>query len=826
MTTANIISSPHSEPNSRLTLSLLLGFLISGVLALAPILALAAGMMLFGFTPKSFAFFSLPPRPGNAPQWVIGLSILLIAVLLQAAVFLPVWAATRRRPAWEPLHAITASLLLASLYLFGWNLAGLPFEEQSVFPSLIRLLLAAVFLGWIFHPLHRQAPARFAKSTTSTLLLAIGAAALLLLPWGILGALGSIQDTLAALVTALAYGVGEEILLRGVVAALVARATGRPRIGFLAGILIGLAMQPGYMLPLGDWVTVFRLFNTVAVALLASELAARGSLGAAILVHSAFEFGFPAWVDGRMEFSLPHPAALESLGLVFLLGLFFIAVRMISHWVPKAQPAAFRLSAAGAFAVIALAGSSAAYAAWGHPGFTNEGFLIVFREQADLSSAQSIPGRTGRIAYIYQALTATAARVQAPVRAELERLGLEYRPHYLINMIEVRGGTGRMAAFAARADVQEVVPNPNVRMANYNESMDLLALPIPGQGVEWNITAVGAPSVWERGVDGSGIVVAVADTGVDWVHPALQSKYRGVADGAGSHDYNWYDPWDETPAPWDDVGHGTYTLGTVVGEDGTENRIGMAPGAKWIACRNMRSGLGNPGMYIACMEFFLAPFPIGGDPFREGRPELAPHVVNNSWGCPEREGCGAQTLAPALRILHLAGIMMIAAAGNDGPACATAGDPPANSAVVFTVGASDESDTLAFFSSRGPAADVVKPDITAPGWMVRSAIPGGKYTISAGTSIAAPHVTGAVALLWSAFPELVGDIDRTQDLLRRSANPVTIAQVCGVLEEQGTPCLCGGDSGTAVPNNSYGSGILNVDAAYEEMVFPDTMAIP
>jgi subtilisin family serine protease len=304
---------------------------------------------------------------------------------------------------------------------------------------------------------------------------------------------------------------------------------------------------------------------------------------------------------------------------------------------------------------------------------------------------------------------------------------------------------------------------------------------------------------------------------VDWTHPALQSKYRGFADGAGSHDYNWYDPWDDTPAPWDDVGHGTYTLGTVLGEDGTDNRIGMAPGAKWIACRNMRYGIGNPGMYLSCMEFFLAPFPIGGDPFHDGRPELAPHVINNSWGCPEREGCGASTLAPAFRILRAAGIMMVAAAGNEGSACETAGDPPANSGDVFTVGAIDDLDQLAFFSSRGPAGGILKPDITAPGWLVRSSVPGKKYTISAGTSIAAPHVTGAVALLWSAFPELIGDIDRTEEILRRSADPVTAAQVCPVMENQGTPCLCGGDTPSAVPNNSYGYGILNVDAAYEEL---------
>ncbi len=799
----------------RLAISILLGILLSGWLALTPVLALAGGMRLFEYIPESFSYFSLVPRAGNLPQPVIGLFISLLSFLLQGAVFLPVWWATRKRPGGKILHAVTGGLVVTAFYLLGWALAGLPFPEHSIIPSVIRLLLAVVALGIVFRPLERSAPAGLGKPDASTLLLAAGAAILLLLPWMIFGALGSIGDTLAASVQALSYGAGEELLLRGIITALLVRATGRPRLGFLMGILIGLAMQTGYMLPLGDWLSIFRLFNTIAVGLLATELAVRGSLWGAILVHTAFEFGFPAWVDGRMEFSLPHPAALESLGLVFLLGVIFAAVRIASKVFAKLQSASLRISVTAAFAVIALAGSSVGYAGWGHPGFTEDGFLIVFREQADVSAAQSIPDRTQRIAFIYQSLTATAERVQAPLRAELDRLGLEYRPHYLINMIEVRGRADLMARFAGRPEVREVLRNPNVRMLNYNETMDLLALPLTGNGVEWNIAAVGAPAVWEQGVDGSGIVVAGADTGVDWTHPALRSKYRGLSEGAASHDYNWYDPWDNTSAPWDDVGHGTYTLGTVVGEDGTENRIGMAPGAKWIACRNMRYGIGNPGAYLSCMEFFLAPFPLGGDPFRDGRPELAPHVINNSWGCPEREGCGAATLAPAFHILHAAGIMMVAAAGNDGPACATAVDPPANSGDVFTVGASEKGGGLAFFSSRGPAGGILKPDIAAPGWLVRSSIPGGKYTISAGTSISAPHVTGAVALLWSAFPELIGDIDRTEDILRRSALPVTVGQACAVMQKQGTPCLCGGDSLSVVPNNSFGAGILRVDAAYQ-----------
>ena len=812
-------TQPYERPafNNIRILSLILGIFIAGWLALAPFLALIGGMILFQYIPASFAEFTLVPRPGILPAPAIGLIIAFASFLLQAVVFFPLWLGTRKRANWEPLHAIAGGLLATSLYLLAWSLAGLPFSGQSVWPSVIRIILTSILLLVWLLPIRRSAPAGLGRPSASTLLLALGAAAVLLLPWLVLGALGTVPQTLSALVQAFSYGAGEELLLRALIPTLLVRATGRPRLGFLLGLLIGLAMQPGYILPLGDWTSLFRLFNTVAVGLLATELAARGSLWPAVLVHAAFEFGFPAWVDPRMEFALPHPAAVESLGLMVLLVLILFSVRLLANWAAKKQSIALRLSVSGGFAILALAGSAISYTAVGHPGFAADGFLIVFREQADLQKAASISGRTQRIGYVYQTLVQTAERVQAPARAELERLGIKYRAHYLIDMIEVQGRSDQMPAFAARPEVKEVILNPNVRMSNYVESMDLMAINSPGQGVEWNIAAVGAPQVWAKGVTGAGIVVAGADTGADWTHPALQSKYRGWEGGKAQHDYNWYDPWDGSDAPWDDIGHGTYTLGLAVGGDGESNQIGMAPGAQWIACRNMRNGIGNPGAYISCMEFFLAPFPRGGDPFHDGRPDLAPDVINNSWGCPSREGCRADTLNIALQNLKAAGIMMVAAAGNDGPACGTSGDPPANSGAVFTVGASDQNNALAFFSSRGPISGLIKPDITAPGSMVRSSVPGGKYTSAFGTSAASPHVAGAVALLWSADPALVGDIDRTEEILMRTAVPMSIGQYCPTFKNEGASCLCGQDSQTAVPNNSYGYGILNVYAAFGEL---------
>jgi subtilisin family serine protease len=602
-----------------------------------------------------------------------------------------------------------------------------------------------------------------------------------------------------------------------VIAALVVRATGRPRIALWTAYLAGLALQSGYLLPLGDWLAFVRLFNTLAVGLLVTELAARGSLWPALLVHVAYEFGYPGFVDPRMQFALPHPAALESLGIVFLLGtLLWCGRKIAGHFQPNPSRT-LRLSASTAFALAALVGSSAAYAVWGHPGLARDGFLIVFREQANLSPAAGIQDRAEKAAYAYRTLVETADRVQTPVRDELTRLGVEFRPHYLMNLIEVKGRADLMPVFAARPDVERVVTNPDVRIVRYAEDMGILADWTPGTGVGWNIAATGAPRVWEAGFTGEGVVVAGADTGVEWTHPALRSQYRGWDGAAADHDYNWYDPWDGSAAPWDDYGHGTHTLGTVLGADGADNRIGMAPGARWIACRNMRYGIGNPGAYLSCLEFFLAPFPVGGDPFRDGRPDLAAQVVNNSWGCPEREGCSPDLLRAAADNLQSAGILMVAAAGNDGPACSTTGIPPANYASVLTVGAVDSQGRLAFFSSRGPTDGVIKPDLTAPGAGIRSAIPGGRYTFSDGTSMAAPHVTGAVALLWSADPALLGDPIRTMDLLRRTAEPEKLGAVCSRIEPADSSCLCGSDSPSAVPNNSYGYGALDVFAALREI---------
>lgn len=445
--------------------------------------------------------------------------------------------------------------------------------------------------------------------------------------------------------------------------------------------------------------------------------------------------------------------------------------------------------------------------------------LIVLAQQADVSAAKNLGTKLEKGAYVFNTLRAAAAQTQPQVRRVLDQLGLSYRAYYVVNMFAVENLDAAAALqIAARPEVGYIEGNPDIEFAPPIPSQ--AAAPESVNGVEWGIRKIRADKMWELGFKGQGLVVANQDTGVQWDHPALKNKYRGYDKQTGKvkHGYNWWDAIHHTigggsnpcgvnvKSPCADNNHGTHTMGTIVGGAGA-NKIGVAPGAKWISCRNMDRGVGRPATYIECFEFFLAPWNRKGI---NPDPAQAPDIVSNSWGCPPAEQCAPESIQTATENVRAAGIFVAVSAGNDGPNCSTVKDPSAIYDAATTIGATNSSDALASFSSRGPitadGSNRRKPDLSAPGVNVRSSVPRNSYANFDGTSMAAPHVAGAVALLWQAKPALRGDIDATETLLFNSAYTGTT-----VTGNQS----CGGTTRTDIPNNLFGYGRLDVWQAYQ-----------
>jgi serine protease AprX len=439
--------------------------------------------------------------------------------------------------------------------------------------------------------------------------------------------------------------------------------------------------------------------------------------------------------------------------------------------------------------------------------------VVLLADQADLSAAYTMRDRDARGWYVYRTLTTHAARSQAPLRRWLEARGVQYRAFWAANMLVVDGNRDLIETLARRTDTRVIESNAPVRWID-EPAPPAEALTVGPTGVTWGVSNVNAPAVWAMGYTGQGMVIAVQDTGMQWDHPALKPHYRGWNGTTADHNYNWHDAihdavgnpcGNDAPAPCDDLGHGTHTTGTTSGDDGTGNQIGVAPGARWIGCRNMDSNDGTPARYTECFQFFIAPTDQSNN---NPDPTKRPHVMNNSWVCPPSEGCAANTLETIVHNTEAAGIFVVASAGNAGPNCSTITDPPALYADAFSIGAYDSSNTLATFSSRGPVtvdgSNRRKPDLAAPGVGVLSAYPGNIYVTMQGTSMAGPHVAGVVALLWSAQPLLVRDIAATKALLESTANPdITVSP----------PQICGGIASDTIPNNAFGYGRVDALAA-------------
>ncbi|GJM36289.1 MAG: hypothetical protein DHS20C18_52900 [Saprospiraceae bacterium] len=452
-------------------------------------------------------------------------------------------------------------------------------------------------------------------------------------------------------------------------------------------------------------------------------------------------------------------------------------------------------------------------------------FLVVLREQSTVNEAKTLQNKAAKGQFVYQKLKTTAERTQKNIRAILQNEGVYYKSFVIVNSIYTQGDLALVSRLAQLNEVQSIQSNPQIHLEVPEVSRDGVN---SRDLIEWGIERINADDVWAMGYTGQNVVVGGADTGVAWEHTTIQSKYRGWNAGTPDHNYNWHDgihvisplhndsiisP-DNNPCglesivPCDDNNHGTHTVGTMVGDDGEGNQIGVAPGSSWVACRNMERGWGSPASYIECFEWFLAPTDLAGE---NPDPAMAPHVINNSWSCPEVEGCNATnwgTMETVVNNLKAAGIVVVVSAGNSGSSCGSVSTPAAMFEASFTVGATQPSDTIAGFSSRGVVtvdnSFRLKPNVAAPGVSVRSAVRNGGFATWNGTSMAGPHVAGLVALIISANPALAGQVDIIEDIIESSALPILSDQDCGEI------------SGMSVPNAVYGYGRVDALAAVEQ----------
>nr|WP_304608895.1 S8 family peptidase [Planomicrobium sp. YIM 101495] len=437
-------------------------------------------------------------------------------------------------------------------------------------------------------------------------------------------------------------------------------------------------------------------------------------------------------------------------------------------------------------------------------------FLVKFKEKGETekvaASAKKAAEKAGLSAQrsklaqrsaVVSELKATSLEEQQSVLAFLEAEEAkgnveDIEPYYIVNGMAVTATKEIAEKIAGFAEVEKVLAN-ETRQLFTTKTPDAVSPESQVANVEWNVERVKAPDVWDMGIDGSGTVVASIDTGVQWDHPALKEKYRGynAATGEVDHDYNWFDATAGQTTPYDDQGHGTHVTGTMVGaEPDGSNQVGVAPGAKWIGVKAFTAAGGSDADLLAAAQWILAPTDADGNT----RVDLAPDVVNNSWG----GGAGLDEWYRDVVInWRAAEIFPEFSAGNTtftnpgGPGSVAA---PANYPESFATGATDINNVVGSFSLRGPSPyDEIKPDISAPGVNIRSSVPGSGYEGGwNGTSMAGPAVAAVAAMLRQVNADIT--VDEMERVLLETATPLT---------DENYP---------ETPNHGYGYGLVD---AYE-----------
>ena len=391
--------------------------------------------------------------------------------------------------------------------------------------------------------------------------------------------------------------------------------------------------------------------------------------------------------------------------------------------------------------------------------------IVRMADQVDLKAAtQGIMGKNKalRSRNVIRSLQVTATERQEDLITFLEKekaLGnaAHYTSFWIFNGLSLRATPEVIKKIASRNDVDMVRKDHPIPPPVLFPSSPLQSDPL----YNWNIKRIKAPEVWDMGYDGSGVVVGILDTGVDYTHPDLAEKYRGG-------DNSWFDPFEEHDQPYDYKGHGTHITGTILGGNAFGKYIGVAPGVQWIAAKlwNDAGKDAQTSDVHKIFQWFMDP---------DGNPETddAPDVVNNSWGDKFLDiipWCKLD-LKDDIKAWRMAGIIPVFSAGNSGLLFFT-GESPANYLETVAVGATNYLDSISFFSSRGPGnCDLsIFPDICAPGVSILSSFPGNDYRYATGTSMACPHVVGTIALMLDANPHL--STEEIESTLKETSKPL------------------------------------------------------
>lgn len=579
-------------------------------------------------------FFLIAEEPWPPLAWPVAAVIHSVLLLLPALLLLRLWPIRADQPFFIAF-ALTALfiLALAPMRLAGYT-AALP---AATMQFICTLVFIAILWGLFRLTTHNGSFNWRGGQVWFAFLLS----PFLVLGWLAWGAPGSWLDTLLNLLAALLLGVVASIILgHYLLPPLYQEAQERPstwfKAGFVAGSLLltlgagmGTNGQQLILMPvLGalGWLVV-GLANWETGRFEIGEQRSRGAeeitirnpqtpislvvglaTAAPLILVDPDELMLTLNLGTRDVGTWAVYATVVSVVAALCIGVLVIVLRQpLSRWQGG-------VVAQGLIVVLWLS-AAALFLAVGQPGFYGERLFVILREQADVSAAPTITDDTARRQWVYDTLTTHADRTQAGLRQTLDRFYVGYTAYYLVNALEVRGGPLLRWWLARRPEVERVLDSPVMRPLPLLPAPDSGDQPAPASPL-WNLTTIGAPQVWETvGHTGEGIIIGHSDSGVDGNHPEVSDNYRGRQ--TGSNDYNWFDPWYGSAAPRDISGHGTHTLGIALGRS-----VGVAPGASWIGCVNLARNLGNPALYLDCMQFMLAPFPHGGDPLHDGRPDL------------------------------------------------------------------------------------------------------------------------------------------------------------------------------------------------------------